>query len=233
MKSNMKNSIYENIKVIIWAVALAMIIKTSVAETMNVPTGSMEDTLLVGDFFVCNKIIYGSKLPLVDWRLPAIRSPKPGDVVVFKFPGDRKTNYVKRCVAVGGQIVELKDKVLYVDGKPVENPEHSKFVSNKIEPQPLSGQNSRDNWGPYRVPDKHYFMMGDNRDNSYDSRFWGPVSKDLIVGKPIFIHFSWDENPDSPQIDHAKPLSVPESFLYITIHFFEQVRWNRMFSPVN
>ena len=142
----------------------------------------MEDTLLVGDFLFANKFIYGAKLPFVNWRLPAIREPQPGDIIIFKYPGDKKTDYIKRCVAVEGQTVELKDETLYVDGKPVEE-DYTKY---------LRGSNYPREYGSYTVPEGHIFMMGDNRDNSADSRAWGPLNKNLIAGKAMFIYFSWN-----------------------------------------
>nr|MBN2278217.1 signal peptidase I [candidate division Zixibacteria bacterium] len=232
MTPHSKSGLKDNIKVVLWAFALAMIIKTGVAETMQVPSGSMEDTLLIGDFFVCNKFIYGARIPLTDWRLPAIKKPQPGDIVVFKFPGDRKINYVKRCIAVGGQTVEIRDKQLYVDGQPVPDAPDSKYISRVVMPRPSGNQNSRDNWGPYVVPENHYFMMGDNRDNSYDSRFWGPVPEDLIVGRPMIIHFSWAEDPEAPTVSLTDPLSVPRLFLYNAAHFPQRIRWNRLFNTV-
>ncbi|MCX6827381.1 MAG: signal peptidase I, partial [candidate division Zixibacteria bacterium] len=174
--------VWENVKSLIIALILAIIIKTSIVEAYKIPSSSMEDTLLVGDFLIANKFLYGAKLPLIDWRLPAMREPKQGDVIIFIWPGDGITNYIKRCVAVPGQTIEVKDKVLYVDGKLFPNPPFSKFMDSIIQPRLPDRSNSRDNWGPYTVPKDCYFMMGDNRDNSFDSRYWGPVHKKLILG---------------------------------------------------
>ena len=207
------------------ALLLAVVIKTSIVEAYKIPSGSMEDTLLVGDFLLANKFLYGSQLPLLDVRLPAIRDPEPGDVVIFKFPNDPSVNYIKRCVAVGGQTVEIRNKRLYVDGTFVPLPETGKFTSgDRVEPP---GRSARDNYAPFVVPEGHFFMMGDNRDNSYDSRFWGPVSRDLIQGKAMIIHWSWGEDEDAPEWSWDNPLSVARSFLYNSVHFFERVRWER------
>lgn len=228
MSNKLTDTIWENVKAILWAVVLALIIKTSAVEAYKVPTGSMENSILAGDFFMGNKFVYGARIPLTDWRLPAFRDIKPGDVVVFKFPPSPDSIYIKRCVAVAGQVVEIKDKILYVDNIRAPDPPGLKFIDKKIMPRSPSGGNSRDNFGPYRVPKDHYFMMGDNRDNSYDSRYWGPVHKDLILGTPIFIFWSWKDDPDAPDVSLADPLSPAKLFLYNAVHFFERVRWNRL-----
>ncbi|MBN2227486.1 MAG: signal peptidase I [candidate division Zixibacteria bacterium] len=220
------DAIWDNVKSLLIAVVLAMIIKTSIVEAYKIPSASMEDTLLIGDFLIANKFIYGARLPLVGWRLPALRDPEPGDVIIFKYPGDRATNYIKRCVAVEGQTVEIRNKVLYIDGKVFENPPYSKFTETDI-------KSGRDNFGPYHVPRGSYFMMGDNRDNSYDSRFWGPVSRDLILGEALFVHWSWEPDMNSPKATVSDPLSVPRLFVYNTYHFFERVRWSRLFNIIH
>ncbi|MFH2036746.1 MAG: signal peptidase I [Candidatus Zixiibacteriota bacterium] len=230
--SDTKNIIWENIKAILWAGLFALIIKTSVAETYKVPTGSMEDTILAGDFLIANKFIFGAQIPLTNYHLPAIRDIRQGDVIVFRFPLAPDTSYVKRCVALPGQVVEVKDKELFVDGIRFPDPPHSRFTANTI-PRPSSGENSRDNWGPYRVPPDHYFMMGDNRDNSYDSRYWGPVQRDLIQGSAMIIHWSWEDDPNEPEVTITDPLSPPKLFLYNAVHFFERVRWSRLLNIIN
>ncbi len=212
--------------------AFFLILKTSVLAAYTIPSASMEDTLLVGDFLVCNQFIYGARLPLIDIRLPAIRDPEPGDIVVFLYPGDSVTRYIKRCVAVGGDIVEIRNKQLYVNGKPVSDPAGSKYVDTLI-----TGQRrirpGRDNFGPYEIPKDHYFMMGDNRDESFDSRFWGAVSRDLVVGKAVMIHWSWDDSvAPSPEVVWKDPLSVPRLFIHEALHFFEKVRYDRLFTVI-
>lgn len=224
--------VWENIKSLLIAIVLAIIIKTSIVEAYKIPSSSMEDTLLIGDFLIANKFIYGSRLPLVDWQLPAIRHPRQGDVVIFKWPGDGVTNYIKRCVAVEGDTVLIKDKVLYINGKVFSNPPHSKFADHNIQPRSDINNNSRDNWGPLVVPKDCYFMMGDNRDNSFDSRYWGVVHKKFIMGEAMFIHWSWQANPDAPSVTPEDPLSVPKAFLYHISHPGE-VRWNRLLTGIH
>ncbi len=233
MSKDFFDSLWENIKSLLIAVVLAVLIKTSIVEAYKIPSSSMEDTLLIGDFLIANKFIYGAELPLIGVRLPAIKDPVPGDVVIFKWPGDRTTNYIKRCVAVAGQKVEVINKVLYVDGKEFPNPPESKFTDSRIMPRAGIHENNRDNWGPYVVPKDCYFMMGDNRDNSYDSRFWGPVKREFILGEAMLIHWSWEPDPGSPTAEVSDPLSVPKLFLYNIAHFFDRVRWGRLLNTIS
>jgi signal peptidase I len=232
VKRDVFDTIWENIKSLLIAVVLAVVIKTSIVEAYKIPSASMEDTLLVGDFLIANKFIYGARLPIIDWQLPAISDPEQGDIVIFKWPGDKITNYIKRCVAIGGQTVDVRDKVLYVDGVEFPNPEYSKFTKPNL-PRNRTGRDTPDNWGPYVVPKDHYFMMGDNRDQSYDSRFWGPVNKNLILGEAMFIHWSWEPDAQSPEVTASNPLSVPRLFMYNIAHFSQRVRWSRLLNLIN
>lgn len=212
--------------------ALFFVLKTSVLAAYKIPSASMEDTLLVGDFLVCNQFIYGARLPFIEYRFPAIREPEPGDIVVFLYPEDSTTRYIKRCIAVGGDIVEVRDKQLFVNGTPFPDPVDSKFVDTLLTGQRRIRPN-RDNYGPFVVPENSFFMMGDNRDKSWDSRFWGPVSKDLVVGKAMMIHWSWDDSRSpSPDVDWQDPLSVPRLFIHEAVHFFEKVRFDRIFTLI-
>lgn len=232
-KTNTKDGFWENFKQIAIAVLLAVIIKTSIVEAYKIPSQSMEDTLLVGDFLLANKFVYGARLPFVDWRLPAIDQPERGDIVIFIFPRDGITKYIKRCVAVGGDTVEIRNKQLFINGERFTDPEYSKFIEQKVVPRGPGGSDSRDNFGPYVVPPRHYFMMGDNRDNSYDSRYWGPVHEKLILGQAMIIHWSWDDDEaPSPPVEITDPLSVPRLFLFNAVHFFEKVRWGRLLDIV-
>ena len=205
----------ELIKQILVAVIIYLFISTTTIKATQIYSGSMEDTLLVGDLLFINKFIYGIKIPYTDIRLPSLKDPKGGDIVVFKYPKDESVNYVKRCVAVEGQTVEIKDKVLYVDDKPFPNKKGIKFTrpslpSSYIESDIFpAGNGNRDNYGPVTVPKGYLFMMGDNRDNSFDSRYWGFMPKKNIVGEPIIIYWSW--NKELPYWD-----------------IFHKVRWSRI-----
>lgn len=240
MTATASNVLWENVKQIGLAVVLALFIKTSVVEAYKIPTASMEDTLLVGDFLLANKFVYGARLPLVNWRLPAISDPEPGDVVIFIFPGDGVTKYIKRCVATPGDTVMVRNKNLFVNGVRFADSVFVKHVDTtrrgrqNVQRRKPGGQDSRDNYGPYVVPPDSYFMMGDNRDNSYDSRYWRAVHRDLILGEAMLIHWSWNESEHpSPEVSVADPLSVPRLFAYNIVHFFQKVRWGRLFGPIS
>jgi signal peptidase I len=195
-----KSSVKEYTSSLLIAVALALFIRTTVVQAFYIPSGSMEDTLLVGDYLLANKFVYGAPIdvPLADYtlfRLPGLRDPHPGDIVIFRSPTDPDRDLIKRCVAVGGQKLQVVDKVLYVDGQPFPNPPHSKHSDPETYPATV---NPRDNFGPLVVPPGHFFMMGDNRDNSADSRYFGAVPKELIKGKAMIIYWSWDADTRPP-----------------------------------
>ena len=201
-RARTKSTIREYIEAIVLAAILTIVIRGLVIQAFRIPTGSMEDTLLVGDFLFVNKMVYGSEIDigfsgnrLVYYRFPAIREPKPGDIIVFRYPDDPARDFIKRCVAVERQTVEIRDKVLYVDGVAREEP----YAVHK-DPRVLPGEtSSRDNFGPYVVPEDHIFMLGDNRDNSHDSRFWGALPRSLVKGKSMFLYWSWDEERRLPR----------------------------------
>lgn len=172
----------EWIEIVATALALALVVRAFVVQSYHIPSGSMEDTLLRGDVIFAGKFFYGAPVPFTKIRLPKVRDPRPGDVVIFKYPGDRRTDYIKRCVAIAGQTVETRDRRLFVDGAPVTEP-YAKY---------LHGDAPRAPFGPYVVPPGHIFVCGDNRDGSSDSRAWGPVSLDLVRGRALVVYFSID-----------------------------------------
>jgi len=169
-----------------FAILLALVFRQFVIQAFRIPSQSMEDTLLVGDFLFVNKFLYGAKLPFMETRLPRVRAPKRGDIIVFKSPQDGR-DFIKRCVAVAGDTVEVRAKVLYLNGKPQTEP----FVKHQPGLRP-PGSDRRDYFGPFVVPPGNLFMMGDNRENSADSRYWGALPLGLVKGKAMFIYFSID-----------------------------------------
>jgi signal peptidase I len=203
-RARTKSALREYLEAVLLAIVLTIVIRGLVLQAFRIPTGSMEDTLQVGDFLFVNKMVYGSEIDIgfggerfFYYRFPTIREPKPGDVIVFRYPEDPARDFIKRCVAVAGQTVEIRDKVLYVDGKAPVEP----YVVHK-DPRVLQREtNSRDNYGPYVVPQGHLFMMGDNRDNSQDSRYWGALPRELVKGKAMFIYWSWDQDRRLPRLN--------------------------------
>jgi signal peptidase I len=186
-------------------------LRTFVVEAFKIPSGSMERTLLVGDFLLVNKVVYGAEVPLVNRRLPALRHPRRGDVIVFEFPKDRTKNYVKRLIGLAGDTVAMRNGILIRNGVALAEP----YVSH-VDPEsdPVSEEfrwqdpfvlraagaavayhPSRNNWGPLVVPEAHYFVLGDNRDNSHDSRYWGFAPDSLVRGRPEVVYFSFSSDP--------------------------------------
>ena len=173
------------------AIFLAILIRGTLVQAYHIPSGSMEDTLLEGDYVLGDKLTFGTQIPdrvpilntkLPSFRVPGFSTPQPGDLVIFEFPRDESRDFIKRCIAVEGQTVEIKNKIVYVDGKRFENPEGVKHEDPRVEHKQHS---PRDNYGPRTVPPEHIFVMGDNRDSSYDSRFWGMVVHGKSKSTPI------------------------------------------------
>jgi len=198
-----KSTLREYVEAIVLAVLLTVVIRGLVVQAFRIPTGSMENTLLVGDFLFVNKLVYGSEIDIgmaghriVYYRFPAIRQPHRGDIIVFRYPDDPSRDFIKRCVAVEGQTLEIRDKILYVDGKAQVEP-YVIHSDERVLPKEVS---ARDNFGPTVVPRGHIFMMGDNRDNSHDSRFWGPLPLNLIKGKAMILYWSWDAEKNRPRL---------------------------------
>lgn len=262
-----RRRVREYAEILVVTILIALFLKTFIVEAYRIPTGSMEDTLLVGDFLLVNKFIYGAttprSIPFTDVSLPFLRipgfdSPGRGDIVVFEFPGKEEEtarreilNYVKRCVALPGDTVTIVNKILLVNGREVPRPPFSRVDRSRIRSREFRNQRifppgarfNEDNYGPVVVPAKgdvlsldpatvgewrpviemeghtvafadstvlvdsvpseqyvvkrdYYFMLGDNRDNSLDSRFWGFVPDDLIIGKAMMVYWSWDESPE-------------------------------------
>lgn len=184
-----KSGLRENIEAILVAIVLALFIRTFVIQAFKIPSGSMKETLLIGDHILVNKFIYGVKVPYLQTTIVPITNPKHGDIVVFKFPEDPTKDFIKRVIAVAGDVVEVRDKQVYVNRK-LLNHDFGIHTDSYIFP---SSVQPRDNFGPVVVPEKSIFVMGDNRDQSYDSRFWGFVNLKALKGKALMIYWSWDK----------------------------------------
>lgn len=185
-----KHIIREYAESIIVAVILALIIRTFIVQAFKIPSGSMEDTLAIGDHILVSKFIYGTKIPFTDQRYIKLRDPKRGDVIVFEYPEDPSKDFIKRVIGLPGDEVRVVMKKVYVNGKPFEIPQEVHKESEVIP----AAQNPRDNFGPVKVPANSYFVMGDNRDRSYDSRFWGFVKNEQIKGLAFIKYWSWNRD---------------------------------------
>ena len=236
-KTKKKSQLREYTEAILVALLAAMILRTFVVQAFRIPTGSMKDTLLVGDFLLVNKFIYGARTPdsipftkiqLPYLRLPAFKEPQPGEIVVFKYPKDPTLDYIKRCIAVGGQTVEIRNGDVFIDGKPegkkeqirrAYDPEEGHYVlyyritrddgKSYVIRHYADHNLEEENWGPLKVPEGYLFMMGDNRDNSSDSRYWGFLPRENVIGKALIIYWSWN---------HYLPITK----------LFNKVRWKRI-----
>jgi signal peptidase I len=176
----------ENVESLAWAIGLMLLVRIFLIQAFRIPSESMRDTLLVGDFLFVTKLDYGAKLPFTHIRLPGIRSPRHGDIIVFQWPPDPSQDFIKRCIATGGQTVQVQHKQVLVGGKALVEP----YVRHTQTDDQPAGLSPRDNFPPHTVPEGQLFMMGDNRENSADSRYWGYVPMDLVKGRALFIYFS-------------------------------------------
>jgi len=185
-----KSRLRENIEAILFAIVLALFIRTFVIQAFKIPSGSMKETLLVGDHILVNKFIYGVKLPFLQKTIIPVTEPDRGDIVVFKFPKDPKKDFIKRVVGITGDQIVIKDKKVYVNGE-LEEEKHIMHMDSNIFPAQYS---RRDNLESVTVPPDSIFVMGDNRDNSHDGRFWGFVDLKAVKGQAFIIYWSWDKN---------------------------------------
>jgi len=185
--SNQKSKFREYLEAIILAVVIALFIRTFVIQAYKIPSGSMKPTLQIGDHILVSKFNYGIKLPFLRTTLIPVGAPQRGDIVVFIYPEDRSKDFIKRLIGVPGDTIEIRNKKIFLNGLPY-NDKHGVYVDNLVIPATVQ---PRDNFGPVTVPEGSLFVMGDNRDESYDSRFWGFVSKKDVLGKALIIYWSW------------------------------------------
>ncbi len=204
MAKRKKSTIREYAEALCIAIILALFIRTFVVQAFKIPSLSMFPTLKIGDYLLVSKFIYGLKLPFAGTTLIPWKDPVRGDVIVFRYPVDTSKDYIKRVIGTPGDIVEVKNRVLFVNGVKVDDP-HAHYL------RPLSLDPKTKNYGPVTVPAKSYFVMGDNRERSSDSRFWGFVDEKYILGKAFVIYWSWDLQ---------KPL--------FSLGRFTSVRWGRI-----
>jgi len=196
---------------------------TFLLQSFVIPTGSMEDTLLIGDHLLVDKVAYSRSIGKIDsFLLPQLKI-KRGMIVTFKSPPDIKKEYVKRVIGMPGETIKIVNKKVFINGKPLDEP----YVYFK---DPNITESYRDNFPEYKIPENTYFVMGDNRDNSFDSRFWGPVPKEYIIGKPWRIYWSYKSTSKeylTPGIIHK----IKDLFETFT-SFFTKTRWNRTFKKI-
>lgn len=229
-------------RIILMALIAFAFVRAFFVQAFKIPTGSMQGTLLPGDFLLVNKLVYGAEVPFTKLKLPAVRTPQRGDIIVFQYPVDPSTDFVKRIVGMPGDTLEMRDGVLIRDGKiqrepyavhvepgsdatseqfkwqlgyllgandPVKVPPRSPLSVESLHASPNGYHPTRNNWGPIVVPERNYFVLGDNRDNSLDSRYWGWVADSLVRGQPLVVYYSYD--PDGA----------------VKLDWITRVRWKR------
>jgi signal peptidase I len=200
-----KSTAREYFESICVAVILALFVRTFVVQAFKIPTGSMENNLLIGDHLLVNKFVFAPTLTGAERALLPIDPIRRGDIIVFKYPEDPERDFIKRVIGLPGETIELKNKKVYVNGEPLDEP-YVQFMFPPSDRAPEEGQVfdfdvQRSSYGPVTVPDEHYFMMGDNRDNSQDSRYWGFLPASYVKGKALFVYFSFgDARPGLPGI---------------------------------
>ena len=210
-----KSTLREYFESIIVAVILALFVRTFVFQAFKIPTGSMKPNLLVGDHLIVNKFIFApTALPFERAVLP-MRSIGRGDIIVFKFPEEPERDFIKRVIGLPGDTVELKNQTVLVNGQPLVEP-YAHYLFPPADEGQVDGFDLRRKYGPVTVPGGHYFMMGDNRDDSQDSRFWGFLPQSYVKGRALFIYFSFDTPDDG---------SSSKSFL--------GVRWDRLLHQIH
>jgi signal peptidase I len=198
-----KSSTQEWVEAILIAVVLALFIRSFVVQAFKIPSGSMLETLQIGDHLLVSRFSYDIKVPFTNIILFSTGDPERGDVTVFEYPEDPSKDFIKRVIGLPGDTVEIVDKQVFINGKPLAEP-----YKQHTDPRILGAPHMRDNMKPVTVPEGHFFCMGDNRDDSRDSRFWGYVSREAIVGRALILYWSWD-GPNAA------------------------VRWDRLLKPVH
>ncbi len=192
-----KSKTREYIESILIAALIALFVRSFFIQAYKIPSGSMEPTLLVGDHLLVNRMSYVVKVPFLDTVLFSTGKPQRGDIIVFRYPEDPTKDYIKRVIAMEGETVEIRNKIIFINGKKIKDA-WGHFRADANTPRGFLPFVDKDNVSPLAVPKDCYFVMGDNRDNSLDSRFWGFVHKRHLVGKALIIYFSWNGNSSSP-----------------------------------
>jgi signal peptidase I len=229
-ETNKKSTIREYYEALLIAVIFVNFARIFAFQAFKIPTGSMEDNLKVGDHIIVNKFIYGPGTTL-GGMLP-LREIRRGDIIVFRYPLQPDTDFVKRVIGLPGDTVEVHDKIVSVNGKPLAEPYviHVDPTIYPPRPQLPEPYRSRDQFGPYFVPQGQYFAMGDNRDRSSDSRYWGTVPRSMIKGKAFMVYWSFEGTPPSPDAPSSARI---KELAGVVVHFFTKTRWERTFFIVD
>ena len=225
-----KSIVREYFESIVIAVILALFVRMWVVQAFKIPTGSMENNLLIGDHLLVNKFIFGPT-PLAAGRavLP-VRSIRRGDIIVFKYPDEPDRDFIKRVIGLPGETIELRNKKVYVNQQAIDEPYVHFLTPPSTDYQEVTSSDVRERFGPVTVPADHYFVMGDNRDNSQDSRYWGFLPRGYVKGKALLIYWSYESGRED-YVDEGLMTSI-KRLGSVVMHFFTKTRWERLFRQI-
>ena len=215
---------------IIIAVILALFIRTFVVQAFKIPTGSMENNLLVGDHLLVNKFVFAPTATAVERMLLPIDPIRRGDVVVFKYPEEPERDFIKRVIGLPGETLELRQKKVYINGRPLDEPYVHFLLPPSTADQEVATYDVRERYGPVTVPADQYFVMGDNRDNSQDSRYWGFLPRSYVKGKALMVYWSYESGRED-YTDEGLGAMVRNAANVVT-HFFTRTRWSRLLHQI-
>jgi signal peptidase I len=233
VKEFRKSTIREYFESIVIAVILALFIRTFVVQAFKIPTGSMEENLLIGDHLLVNKFVFGPTETGMERALLPIGIIKRGDILVFKYPVEPDRDFIKRVIGLPGETVELREKKVYINGKPLDEP-YVHFLQPPgadSELHEVTSFDVRERYGPVTVPQNQYFMMGDNRDNSQDSRYWGFMPRENVKGKALLIYWSYEAGREDYEDEGAG--ATVKGLVSVFTHFFTRTRWDRMLHQIH
>jgi signal peptidase I len=211
-----KSVVREYFESIVIAVILALFVRTWAVQAFKIPTGSMENNLLIGDHLLVNKFVFAPSLGAGERAVLPMREIRRGDIVVFKYPDEPDRDFIKRVIGLPGESLELRNKRVYVNGTPLKE-SYVHFLDPEGHSQEVTSFDVRERYGPVRVPEGQYFVMGDNRDNSQDSRYWGFLPRSYIKGKALMIYWSYDSQAGGSGLTR----------------FFTRTRWERLLHQIH
>jgi signal peptidase I len=230
MTTRKKSTLREYFESIVIAVILALFIRTCVVQAFKIPTGSMENNLLVGDHLLVNKFVYGPSAAAFERAVLPESTIHRGDVIVFKYPEEPDRDFIKRVVGLPGETLELRKKRVYINGRPLDEPYVHFLVPPSPHAQEVAASDVREQYGPVTVPAGHYFVMGDNRDNSQDSRYWGFLPRDYIKGKALMVY--WSYQADREDYEQEGIGATIAGAVSVVTHFFTRTRWERLLHQI-
>jgi signal peptidase I len=233
VKEFKKSTIREYFESIVIAVILALFIRTFVVQAFKIPTGSMEENLLIGDHLLVNKFVFGPTETALERTLLPVGTIKRGDILVFKYPVEPDRDFIKRVIGLPGETIELREKKVYINGKPLDEP-YVHFLQPpgaESELHEVTSFDVRERYGPVTVPANQYFMMGDNRDNSQDSRYWGFMPRENVKGKALLIYWSYEAGREDYEDEGAG--ATLKGLGSVFVHFFTRTRWDRMLRQIH